>query len=539
MSSKQLVVIGLLGSTLDRGSKPSRWEKWRPTVSLFQHEDLLIDTFELLFQDKFSKLAQLVAEDIQSVSPETTVNLRQVEFEDPWSLENVYTALHEFAGAYSFDLERNDYLIHITTGTHVAQICEFLLTESRRLPARLIQTRPPQKRGANRSEHGHYTIIDLDLSRYDEIARRFERERQDDLSFLKSGIATQNAAFNRLIEEIEKVSILSRDPILLMGPTGAGKTQLAKRIYELKERRHQVGGPFVELNCATLRGDQAMSALFGHTKGAFTGAMKDRPGLMKAANQGVLFLDEIGELGADEQAMLLRALETGRFLPMGSDREQSSDFQLIAGTNRDLREQVNAGEFREDLLARINIWTFDLPGLRQRLEDIEPNLDFELAKYSARTGTRVTFNKEARTRFLKFALSESARWRGNFRDLGAAVTRLATLAERGRIVSEDVDREIDRLLSTWRGLESDVGASNETFIRELKGDEYVDKLDRFDVVQLAEVVAVCRTSKSMSEAGRRLFAVSREQKANPNDADRIRKYLLRFDLDFKEIQAFG
>src|SRR4030095_7720389 len=130
------------------------------------------------------------------------------------------------------------------------------------------------------------------------------------------------------------------------------KSQLARRIYELKKARHQVTGAFVEVNCATLRGDAAMSALFGHVKGAFTGALKDRAGLLRAADGGVLFLDEIGELGRDEQAMLVRALEEKRFSPFGSDVEVSSDFQLIAGTNRELLPAVREGRFREDLLAR-------------------------------------------------------------------------------------------------------------------------------------------------------------------------------------------
>ena len=101
-----------------------------------------------------------------------------------------------------------------------------------------------------------------------------------------------------------------------------------------------------------------MSALFGHAKGAFTGAVTERAGLLRAADGGVLFLDEIGELGADEQAMLLRALEEKRFLPLGSDKEVASDFQLIAGTNRDLEADVARGRFRDDLLARIDLWTF-------------------------------------------------------------------------------------------------------------------------------------------------------------------------------------
>ena len=148
--------------------------------------------------------------------------------------------------------------------------------------------------------------------------------------------------------------------MLLLGPTGAGKSALAKRIHALKRERNQLQGqgPFVGINCATLRGENAMSALFGHVRGAFTGAASARQGLLRAADGGVLFLDEIGELGLDEQAMLLRALEDGTFLPLGSDREVSSRFQLLAGTNRDLRMDVGAGRFRGDLLSRIDVWTF-------------------------------------------------------------------------------------------------------------------------------------------------------------------------------------
>src|SRR4029077_5505398 len=108
----------------------------------------------------------------------------------------------------------------------------------------------------------------------------------------------------------------------------------------LKRTGHQVKGDFIEVNCATIRGDAAMSALFGHVKGAFTGAVNARPGLLRTADDGMLFLDEIGELGGDEQAMLLRALEEKVFLPLGSDKETRSDFQLIAGTNRDLLAHV-------------------------------------------------------------------------------------------------------------------------------------------------------------------------------------------------------
>ena len=146
----------------------------------------------------------------------------------------------------------------------------------------------------------------------------------------------------------------------------------------------------------------AMSTLFEHKKSSFTGAASDRAGLLREANRGILFLDEIGELGADEQAILLRAIEEGKWLLVGSDKPVKSKFQLIAGTNKDLRESVINGTFREDLLARINTWTFQLPGLAERREDIAPNIDFELARYSSDNGQFIQFNKEALEQFPTF-----------------------------------------------------------------------------------------------------------------------------------------
>jgi transcriptional regulatory protein RtcR len=308
---------------------------------------------------------------------------------------------------------------------------------------------------------------------------------------------------------------------------------MARRIYELKKTRRVVKGPFVEVNCATVRGDAAMSALFGHVRGAFTGAVRDRPGLLLSANDGVLFLDEIGELGLDEQAMLLRALEEKRFVPLGADREVTSDFQLIAGTNRDLAQSVREGRFRDDLLARINLWTFHLPGLTERREDLEPNLDYELNQFRRRTGTVVTFSTEARRLFLAFAASPEARWPGNFRDLNAVTTRLATLAPAGRITVEQVTAEIAHLKSAWMPA---LHQRTSGLVDQVMLADAVDRLDRFERVQLEDVLQVCRESATLSAAGRMLFERSRERRKLANDADRLRKYLARFGLEWAEVK---
>lgn len=529
MKKREKVLLGIVGSHLDSGFHKERWEKWRPTVSLHQQPDLKFSRCELIHSPDHKDIAACVAADIRRVSEGTQTFLHEQQFKDPWDLEEVYASLYDFTKIYGFEPDQEDYYIHITTGTHIQQIALFLLTESRHFPGRLIQASP---KDARKSPDGTYRIIDLNLSTYDKLASRFASEVKEAHTFLKSGIETKNRRFNALIEQIEHVAIASRDPILLMGPTGAGKSQLAKRIYELKKFRHKLSGTFVEVNCATLRGDSAMSTLFGHVKGSFTGALKDRPGLLRSADGGLLFLDEIGELGSDEQAMLLRALEEKCFTPFGADKEVTSDFQLIAGTNRDLAVRVQAGTFRDDLLARINLWTYQLPGLRDRSEDIEPNLDYELERYATKNSRRVTMSKEVREHFLEFARSSEATWSGNFRDLNASVTRMATLAIGGRIGPDVLEAELTRLRHAWK---DPIEASDNTAaLASILSEKDLAQIDTFDRVQLNHVISICQKSHTLSEAGRQLFNVTRTQRKITNDADRLRKYLARFHLDWEK-----
>ena len=187
---------------------------------------------ELLHGSRERALAEVLVADVRSQSPETDVRTHVMDFGDPWDFGLVYSALHDFARAYPFDPDREDYLVHVTTGTHVAQICLFLLTETRFLPARLLQTAPPPRQRDSRP--GSYSIIDLDLSKYDRLAARFQQQQREDLSFLKAGIETRSRIFNELVERIEHVAVASRAPLLLRGPSGAGISRLARLIYDLK-----------------------------------------------------------------------------------------------------------------------------------------------------------------------------------------------------------------------------------------------------------------------------------------------------------------
>ncbi|MEM9630437.1 MAG: RNA repair transcriptional activator RtcR [Pseudomonadota bacterium] len=524
---KKNVVIGFLGTQLDSGKK----RRWRPSIAVTQHGSFPIHRLELLYDRDFHRLAHKVKREIEDASPATEVLLQEVDLRDPWDFQEVYGALFDFARDYGFDEDREDYFVHLTTGTHVAQICWFLLTESRHIPAKLVQTSPPRR--DDKDVTGNYNIVDLDLSRYDALQQRFDLIAEEYNALLKAGIETRNPGFNSLIERIELVATNSDAPLLLLGDTGTGKSELAERIYELKLQRRRVKGRLVHVNCATLKGERAMSSLFGHRRGAMGNGSSDRRGLLREADGGVLFLDEINELGLDEQAMILHAVETGRFLPLGSDHEITSRFQLIAGTNRNLGQLVADGKFRPDLYARLNLWTFRLPSLRERREDIEPNIEFELNRSEKLLGSRVGFNGDAYARYLDFAISTATPWPGNFRDLSASVQRLCTLSPRARITLSLVEQEIEALERQWKSAEID---PDEALLSELIG-ETADQIDPFDKVQLAHVIRTCRKSPTLSAAGRALFSASRKIKKSQNDADRLRKYLDKFGLAWSNVSG--
>ncbi len=517
------VELGFLGTQKDVGKK----RKWKPTRSLVQHDDFRVDRLELLYDMKFKRLAHSVKAEIEEISPDTEVMLVNMDLDDPWDFQEVYGKLFDYARLYGFDEDRERYHVHLTTGTHVAQICWFLLTESRHVPARLLQTGPPR----GEDDTPTLDMIDLDLSRYNALQQRFDQMSRAYSDQLKGGIQTRNMAYNDLIDRIELIASTSDAPILLLGETGTGKTELAERIHNLKLDRRRVSGRLVHVNCATINSENAIATLFGQRRAHAGQAGSERNGLLREADGGVVFLDEIDALGLNEQAVILHAIETGRFYPLGSDYEVSSRFHVIAGANRDLRKMTAEGTFRPDLLARLDMWSFTLPPLRDRREDIEANLLFELDRCERDLGTRVGFNADAREDFLRFAHDPGTRWTGNFRDFGSSIRRLCTLAPRGRITRNMVADEIATLSAAWRDTTSD---DDKRVVLEALGEK-AGEIDPFDEVQLAAVIRTCRQSSSLSEAGRKLFAVSRAQKTSRNDADRLRKYLGKFGLAWNDL----
>ncbi len=234
--------------------------------------------------------------------------------------------------------------------------------------------------------------------------------------------------------------------VLITGESGTGKELVAEAIHQLGDRRT---GPFVAVNTAAIPGDLIESELFGHEKGAFTGAIAQAIGKFEQANGGTLFLDEIGDMPADAQTRLLRALQSGRIRRVGGRQEIAVDVRIVAATNRDLAPMIASGDFREDLFYRLNVVPIELPPLRERREDIRELVQHFLLKAAEEGLPRRNISPEA------MALLEQRNWRGNVRELRNVVFRLALMAREETIDTASVADIIGDETSIGAGLAFD------------------------------------------------------------------------------------
>lgn len=235
-----------------------------------------------------------------------------------------------------------------------------------------------------------------------------------------------SAAIARVKEQIKEIAA-SDVTVLIQGPTGVGKELVARALHRAS---HRARGPFVEVNCAALPDENLfLSELFGHERGAFTGAVSRKRGRFEMADGGTLFLDEIGELGPLAQARLLKVVETLEFHRLGSERPIRANCRLLFATNKDLAQEVKAGNFRGDLYYRMNIYPIEVPPLRARLEDIAPLARFFAARFAEKHGLEApTFSEEA------LSMLRANSWPGNIRELRNVIERLA-IRFRGREIT--------------------------------------------------------------------------------------------------------
>ncbi|MFV0442990.1 MAG: sigma-54-dependent transcriptional regulator [Planctomycetaceae bacterium] len=270
--------------------------------------------------------------------------------------------------------------------------------------------------------------------------------------------------------------------VLVLGESGAGKELAARALQELSPRRDK---PFVTVNCAALPEQLVESELFGHVKGAFTGASGSKPGLFEVADSGTLFIDEIGEMPLTLQPKLLRILEDGSLRRVGSHQERRVDVRIIAATNRDLREEVEAGRFREDLYYRINVISIPLPPLRERRGDIPLLIEHFLA-----AGWGIS--SEARSRLV------ACDWPGNVRQLSNVLERAMILANGNTLTVDDLPREIAT---------HETNADNPTDAAVTGDSEKLDDLQRAHIVAVLkrEHGNKARTARTLGIHRRKLY----------------------------------
>ena len=241
----------------------------------------------------------------------------------------------------------------------------------------------------------------------------------------KSPLAVKLQNIVRVVAPADSLSVL------ILGASGTGKEYVARQIHELSGR---ADAPFIAVDCGALPKELAASELFGHVKGAFTGATENKTGMFAVANHGTLFLDEVGNLSMEVQVLLLRALQEKRYRPVGGKEEVKADIRLVAATNEDLERAITEGRFREDLFHRLNEFPLYVPLLAECPEDIIPLAEFMLDIANRELGKDVKgFDRETQKRLKAYP------WPGNIRELKGAVKRAALLAKDDWITSEDVD----------------------------------------------------------------------------------------------------
>ena len=370
---------------------------------------------------------------LQARNPEVEFQVLQETLSSPTDFGEIYAAAVRACGAAVEEApDASSLTFHLSPGTPAMAAIWVILAKTR-FPAELIESS---------RQHGvRVASVPFDISAdfLPDLLRRPDRE----LERLSAGLAPEAPEFDEILHRsaaMKRVVLRARRvaprsvPVLIEGETGTGKELVARAIHRASPRR---GRPFVAVNCGALSPELVESELFGHERGAFTGASARRDGHFVAADGGTLFLDEIGELPLSAQVKLLRALQEGEVLPVGSSRPRTVNVRPIAATNRSLPSEVGAGRFREDLFYRLAVAVLRLPPLRERADDLALLID--------RLLERVNRESERQPGHVHKKLSAGARnlllshpWPGNVRELQNTLRRAALWSSEETLTVDDV-----------------------------------------------------------------------------------------------------
>lgn len=350
----------------------------------------------------------------------------------PIDFGDIHQAVDSYLEKLTGETPDLDISIHLSPGTPSMTAVSILLGKTK-YNTRFVQS--------TKDKGGEFVTIPFDISAefVPQIVKRADKKLtelvidQASPSAAFSDIITQNPDFLRVIRRAEKIAV--RDvPALIMGESGTGKELFAKAIHNASQRQAR---PFITVNCGAIPKDLIDSELFGHIKGAFTGATNHKTGYFEAANGGTLFLDEFGELPQDAQVRLLRALQSGEISKVGDSKTQTVDVRIVAATNRNLAQDIVEGRFREDLFYRVAIGILTLPPLRERSGDLALLVDHLITSINREASNQPGYiNKKISVKAKNIILNHP--WPGNIRELHGTLLRASIWSESDTITEFDI-----------------------------------------------------------------------------------------------------
>lgn len=361
----------------------------------------------------------------------SVVHVLSIGLSDPTDYQEILNGLRIHLHRIIEEYSSARFFVAVASGTPHMHACWVLLTASGEIPARILHVRPP--RFVTR-EHPLVSEVDLSFREFPSI--RFQNgtilveESEIDIESVRAqlGIVGDHPTIRRSLE-MGAMLAPSQAPILILGETGTGKELFTRFIHRLSGRPRE---SFVAVNCASIPEDLVESLLFGHRKGAFTGAINDQIGKFDRADKGTLFLDELGELPFPAQAKLLRVLQDGQVEPIGQTKPHEVDVRIVGATNQDLRKLVKQGKFREDLYYRLNVGEIRLPPLRERRSDIPKLALYTIDRLNGSLRRPKSLSPEALSRL------QSHSWPGNVRDLENVIERSIRLCRHDVLNADDL-----------------------------------------------------------------------------------------------------
>jgi transcriptional regulator with PAS, ATPase and Fis domain len=419
MSKKKVLVSWIGGNDLKAQSN----QETGPILSTLNRFNF--DCIELLYNYKQNEIDDYI--NWLKTKTKATINIHNATLTSPINFSEIYiVANNQLQKLAQSNIDIN---ILLSPGTPAMQAVWILLGKAK-YPATFYQSS---------IEQGVETVdIPFDIAaEYLPIANSLDSKTINDLSYISIPI---NAAFENILTRNQKVTTIKHQaqiladkevPVLILGETGTGKELFAKAIHQSSKRSNK---PFIALNCGAIPSELVDSVLFGHKKGAFTGAITDKLGVFDQANGGILFLDEFGELDQSTQVRLLRVLQEGTFSPIGSNQEHKTDIRLIAATHRNLLALVSEGRFREDLFYRVAVGVLNLPPLREREGDILYLAEKIMEDLSQKDSAlkHKLFSVKAKNLMLKHP------WKGNIRELQSTILRALIWSSFDSIDEDDI-----------------------------------------------------------------------------------------------------